>query len=118
MERETVKLINVLRRIGRAASYAAWAKAEPDAVRFCVRQYNKVLARLVELEPNLKTLFTPLPDDASPQVVRIAAREVAAYFEDEAPPEPYDFRFGFGCGSSRRHARVRRGCGPIAVHCE
>jgi hypothetical protein len=118
MERETVKLINVLRRVARAANYAAWAKAEPDAVRFCVRQYNKVLARLGELEPNIKTLFTTLPDDASPQVVRIAARELAAYFEDEAPPEPRVFRFGFGCGSSRMRARARRGCGPIAVHCE
>jgi hypothetical protein len=116
MEKETVKLINVLRRIARAANYAAWAKAEPEAVRFCVTQYNKVLARLVELEPNIKTLFTALPDDASAQVVRIAAREVAAYFEDDAPPEPNVFQFGFGCGSRRMRARARHGCGPVQAH--
>jgi hypothetical protein len=117
METETVKLVNVLRRIARGAGYAAWAKAEPQAVRFCVTQYNKVLARLVELEPNIKTLFTPLPEDAAADIVRIAARELAAYFEDEAP-EPYVLRFGFGCGSSRIRRHARRGCGPIPVHCE
>jgi hypothetical protein len=117
MERETVKLINVLRRIARGAGYAAWAKSEPDAVRFCVTQYNKVLARLVHLEPNIKTLFTPLTEGASADIVRIAARELAAYFEDEAP-EPELFRFGFAGGSRRMRGRARRGCGPISVHCE
>jgi hypothetical protein len=117
METETVKLINVLRRIARGANYASWAKPAPDAVRFCVTQYNKVLTRLIELEPNIRTLFTPLPEDASADIVRIAARELAAYFEDEAP-EPDVFRFSFGCGSGRRRGRSRRGCGPIAVHCE
>ena len=117
METETVKLINVLRRVARGAAYAAWAKPEPNAVRFCVTQYNKVLARLVELEPDIRTLFTPLPDDASADIVRIAARELAAYFEDEAP-EPQIFSFGYGCGSSRLRRSARRGCVPIAVHCE
>jgi len=117
METETKKLMNVLRRIARGANYVAWAKAEPDAVRFCVTQYNKVLTRLLELEPNIKTLFTPLPEDASAEIVRIAARELAAYFEDEAP-EPYGFGFSFGCGSSRMRRRAARGCRPMAVHCE
>lgn len=117
METETNKLINVLRRIARGAAYVAWAKPAPDAVRFCVTQYNKVLARLLELEPDIKTLFTPLREDASADIVRIAARELVAYFEDEAP-EPYAFRFDFGCGSRRIRGRGRRGCGPIAVHCE
>ena len=106
MEKETVKLINVLRRIARAAAYAAWAKSEPDAVRFCVTQYNKVRGRLTQLEPSIGTLFVPLADDASPQVVRVAARELAAYFEDEVP-EPLVFKFGFGC-RPRAHARGRR----------
>ena len=49
MQQETVKLLNVLRRIARAAGYAAWIKAGPDATQFCVAQYNRVLARLSEL---------------------------------------------------------------------
>ncbi len=117
MEREIVKLINVLRRIARAAGYAAWAKPEPDAARFCVSQYNKVLARLAEIEPGVRTLFTPLPEDASPTVVRIAARELAAYFEDEAP-ESRMFRFGFGCGPIRMRRRAGRSCWSAPVHCE
>jgi transposase len=115
MEREIVKLINVLRRIARAAGYAAWVRREPEAARFCVTQYNKVLARLSELEPNLKTLFTPLAEDASPEVVRLAAREVAAYFEDEVP-EPHTFKFAFGCGPRRWRGRGRYVSMP--VHCD
>ena len=110
MDREKIKLISVLRRIARAAGYAAWVKREPDAARFCVTQYNKVLARLSELEPNLRTLFTPLAEETSPEVVRLAAREVAAYFEDEAPEAPV-FKFAFGCRPGRWRARGR--CVPV-----
>src|SRR5262245_59355998 len=117
MEREIVKLINVLRRIARAAGYTGWAKPEPDAARFCVAQYNKVLARLSEIEPGVRTLFTPLPEDASPEVIRLAARELVAYFEDEAPESPV-FRFGFGCSPMRMRARARGGCRATPVHCE
>src|SRR5689334_9064635 len=88
MQQETVKLIHVLRRIARAAGYVAWTKPGPDATRFCIAQYNRVLARLTELEPATKSLFTPLSDAASPDVVRIAARELLAYFEVDEP----DFR--------------------------
>src|SRR5262249_745276 len=115
MEKEKVKLVNVLRRIARAAGYAAWVRREPDAARFCVAQYNKVLARLAALEPNLKSLFTPLPEAASPEIVRVAARELAAYFEDEAP-EPHTFKFAFGCGPRRWRRRGHRVSVPI--HCD
>ena len=101
MEQETVKLLNVLRRISRAAGYAAWTKAGPDATQFCVAQYNRVLARLSELEPSVKPLFTPLSDNASAEVIRIAARELLAYFEIDEP----EFIRGFGRGSYI-------GCGP------
>lgn len=115
MEPEKVKLLNVLRRIERAAGYAAWVRREPDAARFCVAQYNKVLVRLGELEPNIKTLFTPLAEDISPEVVRMAARELAAYFEDEAP-EPHVLKFAFGCGPKRWRARAGRVTVPL--HCD
>jgi hypothetical protein len=112
MEKEKVKLLSVLRRIARSAGYAAWVGREPDAARFCVTQYNKVLVRLVEIAPNLKTLFPSLADDTSPEVVRMAARELAAYFEDEAP-EPHVFKFAFGCGPRRSRVRVRRVTVPM-----
>lgn len=108
-DREIAKLTNVLRRIARAASYAAWNR-DADAVRFCVLQYNKVLARLSEIEGAVAPLFTALPDTASPEVVRLAAHELAAYFEDEAPAFAAGYRVrARGCGSRRGWAGVRVG---------
>ena len=110
MEKETVKLLNVLRRIARAAGYAAWTKSGTDATQFCVAQYNRVLARLGELEPAVTPLFAPLNETASAEVIRMAARELLAYFEADEP----EFRFGrgfyFGCAPRKR---VR--CVPISV---
>lgn len=117
MEQETVKLLNVLRRIARAAGYAGWTKAGPDATQFCVAQYNRVLARLSELEPAIKPLFTTLSDDASPQVTRMAARELLTYFEADEP----DFMGAFGPAFYVRGCGPRRGRGrwsPISVTCE
>jgi hypothetical protein len=107
-DREIVKLVNVLRRIARAASHAAWSR-DPDAASFCALQYNKVLARLSELEPAVATLFTALPANASPDVTRIATHELAAYFEDETPSVGFGVRV-HGCGERRAWAgRVRVG---------
>ena len=114
MEQETVKLLNVLRRIARAARYAEWTRSGPDATQFCVAHYNRVLARLSELEPSVKPLFTPLTDAASPEVIRLASRELLAYFEADEP----EVRFGRGIylGCRPRKARVR--CVPISVSCD
>jgi hypothetical protein len=105
MENEKAKLINVLRRIARAAGYAAWVKPQPDASKFCATQYNKILARLTELEPSINSLFTPLSEDASPEVIRIAAREVLAYFEADEPDFGWSYARRFGCGPHR--ARIK-----------
>ena len=116
-DREIRKLTNVLRRIARAAGHAAWSR-DADAARFCVLQYNKVFARLSELEPAVSPLFTALSENASAEVTRMAAQELAAYFEDEASESFAGFA-GFrvrvvrGCGGRRGWAgRVRVGsCG-------
>ena len=110
-DKELAKLINVLRRIARAASHAAWSRV-PDAARFCALQYNKVLARVSELEPAAGPLFAALPENASAGVTRIAAHELAAYFEDEAAPAAATgFRVRVqGCGGRRAWAgRMRAG---------
>ena len=116
MEQETVKLLNVLRRIARAAGYAAWTKAGPDATQFCVAQYNRVLARLTELEPSVKPLFTPLSDSASAEVIRIAARELLAYFEADEPEYMRGFAKAFYIGRGRRRPRVR--CIHVPLKCD
>jgi len=105
--REIRKLTNVLGRIARAAWYAAWHNAAPDAARFCALQYNRVLARLEELEPAVKPLFAPLPESVSPQVIRMAASELAAYFDDEVESQRPE------AGQRREHRGHRRhGCRP------
>ena len=108
-DRELAKLINVLRRIARAAGHASWSR-DPDAARFCALQYNKVLARVTELEPAVGPLFIALSETAPADVTKIAAHELAAYFEDEAAPaEGAGFR-ARGCGGRRAWAgRVRVG---------
>ena len=112
MENETVKLLNVLRRIARAAGYAAWTKSGTDATQFLVAQYNRVLARLAELEPAVNPLFTPLSESASPDVIRMAARDLLAYFEVDEPEFARAFYFG------RRHRRPRVKCVPFVVTCK
>ena len=96
--REIAKLVNVLYRIARGANYVATTGAvDPQAARFCVAQYNGVLARLIEIEPAAGQAFAPLAAETSPEVSRMAARELAAYFEDESQ-------------SARGHRHARR-CG-------
>src|SRR5437773_1233561 len=103
-DREIAKLVNVLRRIARSANYAAFNNVNPDAARFCAAQYNRVLARLSSLEPAVTRAFAPLADSAPPQITLIAARELAAYFDDEAPAAAYR---GVRCGSRRVRCGVR-----------
>lgn len=110
-ERELAKLINVLLRIARAARHAAWSR-DTEAARFCALQYNKVLARVAELEPAVARLFVALPETSSADVTRIAAQELAAYFQYEASPAVASgIRFrAHGCGGRRAWAgRVRLG---------
>jgi hypothetical protein len=82
-EKELAKLINVLRRTARVALQSQWTEANGDAAKFCVEQYNRVLARLKELEPGVSTLFEPLAAGSSLTVVAMACRQLAAYYEDE-----------------------------------
>lgn len=118
MEREIVKLLNVLRRIARAARFAEWTRSGPDATQFCVGQYNRVLARLSELEPAIKPLFAPLNESASPEVIRMASRELLAYFEVEEPvcipAVPPVIRFGRGMRPGRRRVRWA----PFPIKCD
>ncbi len=85
-EQEILKLINLLRRTARTAMQAQWTGGDADAAAFCVKQYNRVLARLQALDPDLTTLFEPLKEDSSLTVAAMAARQLAAYYQDEVGP--------------------------------
>ena len=110
-DQEVRKLTNVLRRIARAAWYTAWHNNEPEAARFCALQYNRMLARLETLEPAVKPLFAPLPESASPQVIRMAASELAAYFDDESERHERPMRREHR-HHHEHHERRRHGCRP------
>ena len=92
-EKELVKLINVLRRTGRMALQSEWTGGKEDAAAFCTDQYNRVLARLKELDPGVSVVFEPLAAGSSLTVVAMACRQLAAYYEDELGPAK-----GFGRG--------------------
>ena len=82
-DKELAKLVNVLRRTSRMAQQSEWTGSAADAAKFCVDQYNRVLARLKELDPDVSTVFGPLADDSSLTVAAMACRQLAAYYEDE-----------------------------------
>ena len=85
-EKELLKLINVLRRTARMAQQSEWTGGKDDAAAHCVDQYNRVLARLKELDPGVSVVFEPLPAGSSLTVVAMASRQLAAYYEDELGP--------------------------------
>jgi len=82
-EKELLKLINVLRRTSRMALQSEWTGGKEDAAAYCTDQYNRVLARLKELDPGVSTVFEPLPPGSSLTVVAMASRQLASYYEDE-----------------------------------
>ncbi|MFQ5568631.1 MAG: hypothetical protein ACE5G0_03085 [Rhodothermales bacterium] len=82
-KKEIAKLVNVLRRTARMAQQAHWTGNGDEAQTFCVKQYNRVLARLIELDESTAIIFEPLAPDASLTVVALACRQLAAYYEDE-----------------------------------
>ena len=87
-EKEILKLVNVLRRTARMALHAEWAgdSSNKGAAAFCTEQYNRVLARLKELDAAVAAVFGPLPAESSLTVVAMACRQLAAYYEDELGP--------------------------------
>ena len=92
-QKELLKLMNVLRRTSRMALQSEWTGGKEDAAAFCTDQYNRVLARLKEMDPGVGVVFEPLPAGSSLTVVAMACRQLFAYYEDELGPTK-----GFGRG--------------------
>lgn len=99
-EKELRRLLNVLHRTARSAVRVQWMNAGESEARFAVAQYNKILARLTELDENLKHVFEPLAEDSSLTTVAMACRQVVSYYEDEVKfeggPRAAGFAFGEG----------------------
>ncbi len=97
-EQELKKLINVLHRTARTAARVQWMNVGENEARFATGQFNRILARLAELDPNVKTVFAPLPEDSSLTTVAMACRQVVSYFEDEIKVEDERWGPGFAAG--------------------
>jgi hypothetical protein len=65
------------------AMQSEWTGGGQDAAAYCTEQYNRVLARLREIDPNLGAVFEPLAPGSSLTVAAMACRQLAAYYEDE-----------------------------------
>lgn len=97
-EQEISRLVNVLRQTARMAMQSEWTGGASDTAGYCAEQYNRVLARLKELEPGILRVFEPIPADSSLTVAAMACRQLGAYFEPEGGR-----RFGGWGGGHRRH---------------
>ena len=97
MERETKRLAAVLHQIAYDAGYVLLCRGDPETVRFCIDQYNRVHARLSEVNPALTAPFGRLPDDASAGEIRIVARALVAYIREKTRKQRKQTRVGVGC---------------------
>ena len=95
-DKELAKLVNVLRRTSRMALQAEWTGGKEDAAAYCTDQYNRVLARLKELDTGVGAVFEPLPAGSSLTVVAMASRQLAAYHEDEVAGTSREYVYGRG----------------------
>jgi hypothetical protein len=93
-EQELNKLINVLRHIASSATRAQETGAGESEARYGILLFNKILARLGELDPKIKNVFEPLAEDSSLLSVAMACRQVVSYYEDEVKVEE-EFRWGW-----------------------
>ena len=83
MEQELQRLAAVLHQIAHDAGCAILTRGPAETARFCTDQYNRVHARIAELDPALTTVFGPLPDEATIGQVRIVARALAASIREK-----------------------------------
>ena len=101
-QKELFKLINVLRRTWRMAMQSEWTGGKEDAAAYCTDQYNRVLARLKEMDPGVGTIFEPLPAGSSLTVVAMASRQLGAYYEDElGTAKGFGRAYGVGFDSNK-----------------
>ena len=93
-EKEISGLVRVLRQIAFAEKFSGFINKNEDLSEFNLQQFNRILARLKELEPSIENLFVELNEGVSSKIIRMAAREVAEYFEEEPEPRRHHRHFG------------------------
>ena len=86
MNRDLTNLVDALREIAYEAGRALLFSVDTDTTRRYAAQYNWVYGKLCERTPCLRSNIKPLPEDASPGSIRIAARAAAAYAQNTTLP--------------------------------
>ena len=94
-EKELLKLVNVLRQTARTAMHSELTGDDKGAAIFCAEKFNRVLARLKQIDESVSTVFEPLAPQSSLTVTAMACRQLAAYYEDELGPSAR-FRQAYG----------------------
>ena len=94
-EKELLKLVNVLRQTARTAMHSELTGDDKGAATFCAEKFNRVLARLKQIDESVSTVFEPLAPDSSLTVTAMACRQLVAYYEDELGPSAR-FRQAYG----------------------
>jgi hypothetical protein len=79
--REAARLSNVISMSAKMAMGLSRWGADKEAVEYCVAQYNRILARLKELDPQFAPFFQAIPADSSANVAAMACRLLAGYYE-------------------------------------
>jgi hypothetical protein len=124
-EKEITKLIHVLQQTARMAFQSEWTgSGGGDAAALCVDRHNRILERLRELDPELSTVFEPLPADSSLTAAAIACRQLASYYEDEIGwPSRWKRAYSSACDTKafkefwRRSARDVQDLGEYMREC-
>ncbi|HUK91446.1 MAG TPA: hypothetical protein VLZ81_13660 [Blastocatellia bacterium] len=88
MERdhEIGRLVRVMRCTAKMAMRLARSESDQEVGAFCAGQYNRILARLKELDPQLAPFFQSLPENSSANVAAMASRLLVAYFDEGSRP--------------------------------
>ena len=108
-EKEISRLVRVLRQIAFAEKFSGLINKQEEFSEFNLQQYNRVLARLKEIEPSIENLFVELNEGTPSRVIRMAARELGEYFEEDVEPKKHRHRHFGHC----RKRRIFAGFAPM-----
>ncbi len=75
----------VLAQLVNDAGFALITDADAAVQAHCVRQYNRVLARVRALEPDIAAPFEPLDGHAGAGAVRMRARDLLMALRESRP---------------------------------
>ncbi len=88
-QRESRRLLNVLRRMARTARMNQWTGVREAADAYSIDQYNRILERFQLIDgAEGPPLFSALPPEATWSMLSNACRDLAAYYDEEESGKP------------------------------